>query len=309
MSRIILAVDGGATKTTMTIRSTDGTVLFTETTTGSNYQAIGRDRVQHVFTSLLEQAAANVSYRAIHAAAFAIAGIDTKADAAIVTEIVRASLASSPFTVEKLTIENDVEATLLGAAGRSPASLLISGTGAICFSFNGESIFRTGGWGHRAGDEGSGYWLGQQIVQAIFRAEDGRGEHTDLTELVLSHLQLQHVDELMNWLYHEDYTNARLASVGSFLQKAVEQEDAVAMIIARRAGEELALLARATLRKAGYKSGAHTFYLNGGVLKNNPAIYETLIQDVHKEYPAVHFSLCEDKPIEYIVKRAMVSLQ
>ncbi|WP_332647437.1 N-acetylglucosamine kinase [Lysinibacillus sp. 54212] len=309
MNRIILAVDGGATKTTMTIRSTDGEVLFTETTTGSNYQAIGRERVQQVFASLLEQAATTVSCRGIHAAAFAIAGIDTKEDTAIVTEIVRASLASSPFTVEKMTIENDVEATLLGAAGHSPASLLISGTGAICFSYNRESIFRTGGWGHRAGDEGSGYWLGQQIVQAIFRAEDGRGERTSLTELVLSQLQLGHVEELLNWLYHADYTNAKLASVGSLLQKAVEQGDAVALSIARRAGEELALLAGVTLRKASYTNGAHTFYLNGGVLKNNPAIYETLVQDVHKEYPHVHFSLCDDKPIEYIVKRALVSLQ
>lgn len=309
MSRIILAVDGGATKTTMTIRSSDGKVLFTKTTTGSNYQAIGRERVQQVFASLLEQAAANISYRVIHVAAFAIAGIDTKADLAIVTDIINASLASSLFTVEKWTIENDVEATLLGAAGRSPASLLISGTGAICFSFDGKSIFRTGGWGHRAGDEGSGYWLGQQIVQAIFRAEDGRGEKTILTKQVLSYLQLQHVDELMNWLYHKDYTNAWLASIGSHLQKAIEQKDAVAIAIARRAGEELGLLARVTLQKAGYKCGAYTLYLNGGVLKNNPEILATLIQDVQSSYQDVHFSLCDEEPIEYIVKRAMINLQ
>ena len=43
-------------------------------------------------------------------------------------------------------------------------SLLISGTGAICYSFVDGNIFRSGGWGHRIGDEGSGYWIGKSTV-------------------------------------------------------------------------------------------------------------------------------------------------
>lgn len=305
MNQIVLAVDGGATKTAMTIRTVDGQTLFSATSTGSNYQAIGRKRVQKVFEQLFIQASEVITERIITVAVFAIAGIDTAEDAQIVRDIVEASIKNSPFIAETLIVENDVEATLLGIANRQPTTLLISGTGAICFSFNGEKIVRTGGWGHRVGDEGSGYWLGQQVAKAIFRAADGRGEPTILTDLVLSGNQITNIDALLNWLYNADYTNARLASFGSYVQQAVERRDQVAIKIAKDAANELALLAIATLKKAGNHQDVHTLFINGGVLKNNPAIYAHFVKQVQEIFPHLKFALCKEQPIEYIVKRAL----
>lgn len=305
MNQIILAVDGGATKTAMTIRTIDGKTLFSATSTGSNYQAIGRERVQQVFEKLLLQASKVLTERTITVAVFAIAGIDTEEDARVVREITEASITNSPFIVEKLIVENDVESTLLGIANNQPTTLLISGTGAICFSFNGEKTVRAGGWGHRVGDEGSGYWIGRQVAKAIFRAADGRGEPTVLTELVLNGNQINNIDALMNWLYNADYTNARLASFGSYVQQAVECGDHVAITIAQKAANELVLLATTALKKAGYYHGAHTFFINGGVLKNNPTIYEHFVKRVQEIFPQLTFALCDEQPIEYIVKRAL----
>ena len=305
MSQIILAVDGGATKTALTIRTVDGQELFSATSTSSNYQAIGRERVQQTFEKLFTQASEAIAEKTFTVATFAIAGIDTEQDAHIVREIVETSVANSPFTVEKLLVENDVEATLLGIADSQPATLLISGTGAICFSYNGKKIVRTGGWGHRVGDEGSGYWLGQQVAKAIFRAADGRSEPTILTDLVLNGHNLETVERLLNWIYHADYTNARLASFSSYVQQAVEHGDKIAIQIAKDAANELALLATATLNKAGYDHGAHPLFINGGVLKNNPAIYEHFVKKVQGTFPHLTFTLCEEQPIEYIVKRAL----
>ena len=78
MNQIILAVDGGATKTAMTIRTVDGQILFSSTTTGSNYQAIGRKRVQQVFEQLFIQASEVITERVITVAVFAIAGVDSR---------------------------------------------------------------------------------------------------------------------------------------------------------------------------------------------------------------------------------------
>ena len=309
MNQIILAVDGGATKTAMTIRTVSGQTLFSATSTGSNYQAIGRERVQQVFEQLFIQASSVITERVIAVAVFAIAGIDTTENARIVREIAEASITKSPFTVEKLLVENDVEATLLGIANGQPTSLLISGTGAICFSFNGEKTVRAGGWGHRVGDEGSGYWIGQHVAKAIFRAADGRGKPTILTNLVLKGNQLENIDALMHWLYNTDYTNARLASFGSYVQQAVECGDQVALSIAKEAANELALLATATLKKAGYHDDAHTLFINGGVLKNNPTIYEHFVKQLQEIFPHVTCKLCTEQPIEYIVKRALVMAQ
>lgn len=304
MNRILLAVDGGATKTTMTLRTEDGQELFASTSTGSNYQAIGQENVQRLFEALLADAKNAISKQEISAAVFAIAGIDTKKDTQIMQQLVEATIQHAGLTVKKLAVENDVEATLLGLADNRPASLLIAGTGAICFSYNGQDTVRAGGWGHRAGDEGSGYWIGRQIAKAVFRAADGRAEPTALTELVLRANQLADMDDLMNWLYSADYTNARLASFSPYLQPAVAQGDTTAINIARKAAEELALLATASLQKTGYKGDIHPFYVNGGVLKNTPSVYDLFMRKVKEPFPAVQFELCEEEPIKYIVKRA-----
>lgn len=304
LKQVILAVDGGATKTTMTLRTEDGRELFSTTSTGSNYQAIGGERVQHLFEVLLLDAKRTVSEGEITVAVFAIAGIDTNEDAKVMQQLIEASIQHAGFTVRNLIIENDVEATLLGLADRRPASLLISGTGAICFSYNGNEIVRTGGWGHRAGDEGSGYWIGRQIAKAIFQAEDGRAAPTILTDFILEANHLADVPAFMNWLYRADYTNARLASLSSHLQPAAERGDRAAREIAGKAAEELALLATAALRKAECGGNTHPFYVNGGILKNIPAIYDLVTSKVKETFPAVQFKLCDEKPIEYIVKRA-----
>ncbi|MGN7479137.1 N-acetylglucosamine kinase [Solibacillus silvestris] len=303
-NRFILAVDGGATKTVMTIRSTDGRELFSATSTSSNYQAVGIEHVRHVFTGLLRSAAAHLPSLVIDVAVFAISGVDTAQDKKIVEEIIEESVARCPFTFGQIIIENDVEATLKGL-GDNNVSLLISGTGAICYSFMNNIITRAGGWGHRIGDEGSGYWIGKHIAKAIFRAADGRNKPTVLTELILKGHQVNNTDELFNLIYSSDYTNARLASFGSYLQKAAEMEDAVAQRIMRKAADELVLLATTTLKNAGYANEAHTLFLNGGVLKHNRRIMDLIIAELEKTHPNISVKLCDEKPLEAIFNRGL----
>lgn len=305
---LLLAVDGGATKTSLSLRTTTGEVLFEKISTGSNYQAIGEARVCEVLTDLLK-ALAPYCANPIEVAVFAIAGIDTPKDKTVITAIVEKCLVNAGLQIRQLLIENDVEATLLGATASRPGALLIAGTGAIAYAFNGTSIIRCGGWGHRAGDEGSGYWVGQQMLKAIFRHADGRSKQpTQLTKLVLQTLGLASVDELINWLYAPNYTNAQVAGLGSLLAEAVAAQDTVACHIAQKAAEELTLLAKTILQKIGYTSGPYTFYLNGGVLEYNDCITDLFYQQMRTHYPDIEWRMCTEKPIEYIVKRAIAVL-
>lgn len=306
-NRYVLAVDGGASKTVMTIRSADGRELFTATSTGSNYQAVGIEHVQHVFTGLLRSAAAHLPNLFIDVAIFALSGIDTDQDKKILEEIIEESIARSPFTFGQILIENDVEATLKGL-GKNDISLLISGTGAICYSLMNDKISRGGGWGHRIGDEGSGYWIGKHIAKAIFRAADGRNKPTVLTELVLAGHHVNSTDELFNLIYSANYTNARLASFSSYLQQAVEMGDPVAQKIRQKAADELVLLATTTLKNAGYANKNHTLFLNGGILKNNPGLVELITAQLHTTHPNITLKLCKEKPIEAIFNRGLREL-
>ncbi len=306
MSVIILAVDGGATKTTLTIRTSNGQHLFEKTSTGSNYQTVGEEQSRHVISSLLDEAHRTMKLTTINKAVFAMAGIDTEHDMAIVQSIVHHAIQRTPFSIDQLIVENDVQSCLLGLTGQQPGALIISGTGAICYAFDGENkIVRTGGWGHRAGDEGSGYWIGRQIVKSIFRAEDGRGNQTVLKPLLLEKLQLPDVEQLMNWIYQPNYTNAQLASVSFVLSKGIELGDETAIAIANMAAEELSLLLHATLQKIHKQQKPFTVYVNGGIFQHNPVIYKLFQQSTLQQNPTLSFELCKESPIEYIVKRAI----
>lgn len=302
MTKIILAVDGGATKTAIKV-VTGERELLSITGSGSNYQAIGEEKVAAELTQLLKQVAAlNVT---VDAAVFAIAGIDTKQDLIVVQRIVRESIAASGVRINTYVVENDVEAAMRGLCGDQPGALVISGTGAIGYSFDGKQVYRAGGWGHRVGDEGSGYWIGQAVVQAVFKAMDGRGAGTVLSEYVLTSKGFADTDELMNWLYRGDYRNADLASFGSLLQRAVETGDAVAIQIAKRAADELISLASTLLKPLNNSfDRSFTFYLNGGVLKNNAYLYERFVQGLQEIAPQIRIELCNQKPIDAIIKRA-----
>lgn len=305
--RYFLAVDGGATKTSLVIRTTDGQSVFEKTSTSSNYHAIGKEKVEKLFHSLLKEAYESTHIKNIDVAVFAIAGIDTKYDLDIVSNIVEKSCNISSFHFNKVIVENDVEVTLIGLTKGKPGALIISGTGAICFATDGNSTVRTGGWGHRAGDEGSGHWIGQQILRSIFQHEDGRKpQSTILKDLVYKKLNISNVDQLMNWLYRPSYTNAQVASVCSVLQEAVNHDDEVAKEIAKSAARELALLAITTVRKVlKNKNEPFTIFVNGGVLKNNVSILNLFKQLCLDEIPTLTFKICNQPPIDYIFERAL----
>ncbi|MGE7667446.1 N-acetylglucosamine kinase [Ureibacillus composti] len=309
--RIILAIDGGATKTSLLLRSESGNVIFEKTSSGSNYQTIGAEKVVSILTDILFKAYQATNCSNIDCAVFAMAGIDTERDLITVKQIIETACSNVPFSINHLIVENDVLATLIGLTKGSPGALLISGTGSIAFATDGRDTFtRTGGWGHRAGDEGSGYFIGREILQTIFRTADGRNtKPTILTELVLKKLEIKSVEQLNSWLYQEQYTNAQTASISSVLPEAIVLEDELAINIAQNAAKELSLLALTTVRKLEIGNTPFTMHLNGGVFKHNTFILEEFKQYTVNAFPNISFTLCNENPIAYITNRALYALK
>ncbi|MFF6017745.1 N-acetylglucosamine kinase [Lysinibacillus fusiformis] len=307
MMKWLLVIDGGATKTACAVvHAENGVMKYSASTKGSNYQAIGMEAatvILHELLAKVEIFLQKYPCSQIAVATFALAGIDSPKDKETVTAIVQNALSATQLSITTLIIENDAEATLLGVTAGQAGALLIAGTGAIAYAYDGQQIVRAGGWGHRAGDEGSGYWLGQEVVRAIFKMEDGRGEATILKEAVYHSLGIQNVTELAEWLFQPSYTNAQLAKMGSFVAQAVEQQDACAIQISQQAAQELALLARAVLTKIGYQNGLFPLYCNGGAIKYNPLILKTFTNILAVTHPQISISLCEQQPIDYLIER------
>lgn len=311
MHNYIIAVDGGATKTTLSLRDLDGNIYFEKTSTGSNYQTIGAEKVEKVLASLLQEAYNHTKLQNITLGAFAMSGIDSTYDLECVKRIISQCISNSPLVFHRTLIENDVEMTLLGLTHQNEArALVLSGTGSIALATDGKGkIARVGGWGHRVGDEGSGYWIGRQILKHIFRLEDGRSEKsTILKDLVYELLQLKTIEELSQWLYHPTYTNAQIASLAQVLPKAISLGDEAAIQIARQSAYELSTMTVTVLKKIQTNNN-HMVFLNGGIFKNHPVILNLYQQYTKNKIPDIRFHLCKQNPIEYIAKRAISSLK
>lgn len=308
---ILLAVDGGATKTTVTIRSSDGICYFEKSGLPSNYQSYGENAVFNVMNSLLKVASSSIKNLEIDVAVFAMAGIDTEKDLQFMKRLIDSCLQQIPLLIKKVIIENDVQATLLGLIGEAPGGILISGTGSIAYASNGDGLItRVGGWGHLVSDDGSGYWIGKEIVKSIFRAEEGLSETpTLLKELVFEKLNYTHIEELFSWLYHPHFTTAQMASISTVLQPAIDLGDASAIEIANKASNELFLLIKGVLTKINYGNSAMPFYLNGGILQYTHSITKQLIVMANDSYPEITFILCSSPPIESILKRGLLSVK
>ena len=168
----------------------------------------------------------------------------------------------------KLIVENDAQATLLGVTGFKPGALLISGTGSIAFAHDGKgNIFRSGGWGHRAGDEGSGYWIGREAVAGCF--QDGRWKRTYyfIKKRSVEGARSEICGRFGGLVVQtESFGRIRLAKLSRVLWHCVQTGDRVADGILVEASKELALLVKSVLQKAQLGNMACSIYLNGGAV-------------------------------------------
>jgi glucosamine kinase len=88
------------------------------------------------------------------------------------TERAKADAHLLPF--RRTIIVTDAEAACVGAHGGGDGAVIIIGTGSIGLAIIGEQRHRIGGWGLPASDEGSGAWLGLEVLRRVLWAHDGR---------------------------------------------------------------------------------------------------------------------------------------
>jgi len=138
---------------------------------------------------------------------------------------------------EKLVIESDARIALEGAFKGAAGMILICGTGSIALGKSNDGrVFRVGGWGRIIGDEGSGYAIGREGLNAVTRQIDGRTKRTALTELVAKQFKLKTQEDIITAVYRENFD---VASVAPLVIEAAAQHDTECERILNKATFEL----------------------------------------------------------------------
>jgi glucosamine kinase len=239
--RYFIGVDGGGSRTRAVVVNDMFQIVGQGDAEGSNHYVVGLETAAQNCSNAAEAAIADAARietglrrNQIAAWGLGLAGVRREGDAVMM----RAYLA--PLIGRVFILDHDAAAAQSGAFGGGPGIVLSGGTGAICFGIDahGERFFADG-WGALLGDEGSGYWMGQQALRAVCRAADGRGPRTHLTGPVLDQLEVRDCDALVQLVYSPTFTRDRVAKLAQIVFDSAAAGGQVAIKIREEAATHL----------------------------------------------------------------------
>ena len=274
-----LGIDGGGTKTKFILCGANGETLAEVTRPTCHYmQAGGLAGVTQVLAEGVEAVLreAGIKPEDVAAAFIGLPGYgDVETDKPMLARAVDDAMGAIPHWIGNDS-ENSLAGTLAGACGIS----LICGTGSIACGRNAAGdVLRCGGWHYAIGsDEGSGYWIGVELLRLFTRQSDGRDARTPLYEAIRSKLELRADGDVITRVVEEwALDRTKIAALSRLLGELCEKGDPNAARILDRAASELTDMAAALYRRLGFSGEVPVSY-SGGVFNIGAPILEPLAQ-------------------------------
>ena len=285
----VLTADCGATHTSWTIYNGKGEKLKAGLLDGINFFEEKEEGLSRFLKQISELNLDPVDY-----AAFSMAGTGISVYHSRALATFRLMRKMIPAT-KGVFLFNDAEAALWNSFGGGPGVTVISGTGAIAYGKNRKGdVFRCGGWGVWAGDEGSAYWIAQEAVRAVFHHYDGRYKETLLTEMILDKFKLRSVPDLIPLLHSLDITKKEIASIAMEVSTAATLKDPIAERILNEAGSNLAEQAHAIIRQIGYSADLKVS-CQGSVLQKDEIVRNSFLKDLREIYRGIEIIERKDR--------------
>jgi glucosamine kinase len=246
MNEVVLGIDGGGSKTLVMLADRSGHIARTARTGGIN--PLDNPSWRRDLEGKLRPLAATPGIVA------AAAALPAHGEVEAISEAQREAVASVLAGQPQLVL-NDVDGAQIGAFAGEPGILILSGTGSMAWArdIQGQS-HRVGGWGDVVGDEGSGHWIGHEILGLVSQSLDGRADPTGLVDAVFTHLGLDRTnpaDALEGWVSQFSHPRSEIAALAPLATQLAEAGDAGALAIVEAAAHELARHVRAIERKMG----------------------------------------------------------
>ena len=295
---LLLAVDGGNSKTEVLVCDDTGTVLGHALGPGSNHQTAGgldvaMDRLNALVTTARADAGLASSDRVALAAVY-LAGADLPVELTMLTEAVSAS-----GWADKCQVDNDTLALLRAGTADPDAVAVVCGAGINCVGRAADGrLVRFPALGTITGDWGGGDELGPTALWHASRAEDGRGPATALTSAIAAHFGMPSATAVAAAAHLDPSVAARLRDLTPVMFETARAGDSVARSIVVRQGEEVALLAIAALRRLGLVTVPATVVLGGGVLRGrDPLLHDTIRDRLAEATPLARITVVTDPPV------------
>lgn len=239
-----LGIDGGGSKTAVTILASDQRIIGSGIGGPGNI-AVNSDEVlsASIRNAIVATGMAGATrYRSVCAG---MAGYTAELRRAEFERLLR-----SQISAERYRIEPDYVIAYWGATHGEPGVVAVAGTGAVAFGRNslGET-YRADGLGYLLGDRGSGFELGiYSLRYALETIQNGTSD--SLTAAIVDFTGAPSTTAIIQWLYGS-FSPSKVASLATVVGELAEAGDGAA----RNLVAEMAMRLRNTVREVRSRLG------------------------------------------------------
>ncbi|MFF5669083.1 N-acetylglucosamine kinase [Streptomyces hygroscopicus] len=283
--RSVLAVDAGNSKTDVALVGPDGSVLGSARGGGFQPPVVGAERAVGSLAPLVAEVARQAGRsgpRPVGHVSACLANVDLPSEEEELTGV----LAGRGWGAT-VTVANDTFALLragVADAGEPTGVSVVCGAGINCAGIgHGGRVARFPAVGRISGDWGGGGHLSEEAVWWAARAEDGRGEPTELARALPAHFGLTTMYELIEALHLGRLETARRYELTPVLFAVADAGDRIARAIVDRQAEEVVTMATVALTRLDLLGEETPVVLGGGVIAARHPLLDDRIRELLAE--------------------------
>ncbi|MGW0467689.1 N-acetylglucosamine kinase [Streptomyces sp. NPDC003027] len=263
LNGVLLAIDAGNSKTDVAVVSRGGDVLGSARGTGFQPPVVGVEAALDGIAETVGRAAfeAGVPLSFAHVSA-CLANADLPLE-----ERELASALEARGWSGSVRVHNDTFAVLRAGLDEPRGVAVVCGAGINCVGMlpDGRTA-RFPAIGRISGDWGGGSGLAEEALWFAARAEDGRGEPTELARALPAHFGLETMYALIEALHLGRIPFERRHELTPVLFRTSARGDAVARSLVHRLAEEVVALSSVALGRLGLLDEQAPVVLGGSVL-------------------------------------------
>ena len=289
MPEYVIGVDIGGTKSHLALFDAEGNIIELGQWGGLNHEGMSGSFVQ--FENELGQfvnqvfSKNSVSINQVSGAAFGIAGVDTKEQHSIVSQILK------KIGFKNFTLTNDAYLGIPAGSRNGVGICAINGTGCTIAGLNKKGDFlQIGGLGYITGDKGGGgAYMGTRMLSEVYNELFRKGTPTILTSYMFENLGITNKYDYVEKICKKiNAGNFPLYKCSPIIFEAVKQNDSVAASILREIAESYANGISCMIEELKFPDDDDLYVVLAGsvfVKGDHPLLVDTLKGKVSNDNP------------------------
>ncbi|AUS95346.1 hypothetical protein CDQ84_16225 [Clostridium thermosuccinogenes] len=289
----ILAIDQGASKTSVLVASLDGRILGEGKSEGACYFTVGLERAKSAIMTAAFQALAQAGLT-INDISIVIGGL-AGANWPDEIEMLQNEM-KSLFKLEKAWVWNDSVIALRAGTDSDCGIVLCCGSGMNCAVVIGGKLHAVYNNYIDSVDQG-GEGFGHRVLKAVFQSHIKIKGPTSLTKRVMEFFGYDDMDAML-LAYQRGHLTRRLKDISVLLFDEAKHNDREALEIIYSYGKSISRYVTSAIKRYDIDTKKCEVILSGGLFKiDNPLLAETVCSHIHRVYSDVKIKQAKYEPV------------